>query len=240
MPIRDAPRGRSRSPVRPLTCRKAYLASLFFSHFLPQSGICTNGLRAMSHLPPGWWVKNSSGSYTGPPALGDSTEDINIGLDSDSDDDNNNKDDIFDIRPDSPGWEDLEADTENISYQCLLCPDLFPSARLMLVHCNEAHDFNFVARVKDKTLDFYSTIKYVNFIRQNVLNKGMTPEDATRIPTEGGFDGDEWMKPVLEGDSLLFTLDEIVEFEDDAGEGKNDVDGMEGVDGGAGAGQGAS
>ena len=191
----------------------------------------------MSYLPPGWWVKNSSGSYTGPPVLGETTEDINVGSDSDS---NNDKDDFLDIRPDSPGWEDLEADTENLSYQCLLCPDLFPSATLMLVHCNEAHDFNFVARVKEQTLDFYATIKYVNFIRQNVLNKGMTTEDATRIPAEGGFDGDEWMKPVLEGDALLFTLDEVVVFEDDAGEENNGVDEMEGVDGGAGAGRGAS
>ncbi|KAK3707140.1 hypothetical protein LTR37_012309 [Vermiconidia calcicola] len=190
----------------------------------------------MSYLPPGWWVKNSSGSYTGPPAFRETTED----MDSDSDKDNNDKDDILDIRPDSPGWEDLEADTENLSYQCLLCPDLFPSATLMLVHCNEAHNFNFVAKVKEQTLDFYSTIKYVNFIRQNVLNKGMTTEDATRVPAEGGFDGDEWMKPVLEGDALLFTLDEVVQFEDDAGDGKNGVDGMEGVDDGAGAGQGAS
>ena len=85
----------------------------------------------------------------------------------------------------------------------------------MLEHCKAAHEFDFVATVKRENLDFYSTIKFVNFIRTNVRNGNTNPVEM-RFSAERA--SDELLTPVLEDDALLFTLDEVVEFEKDGEE----------------------
>ena len=167
----------------------------------------------MPELPPGWWVTNSSGSYAGPPPIQDDDGDQEADANAD------NNEGGLDIRPDSPGWEDVEPDTEALSVQCLLCSQQFPSAPLMLNHCKSLHGFDFLAVVKQQGLDFYATIKYINFIRLNVQN-GLT--NPTQFSDPSGFASDELAKPVMEDDALLFTLDEVVSFDDAA-----DVDGDE-------------
>ncbi len=183
----------------------------------------TTGLNAtaeaMTELPPGWRVKNANGSFTGPPPI----EDLNIDSASDEDEGQNpSENGGLDIRPDSPGWEDVEADTEAVSVQCLLCAENFSSPQVMLEHCESKHSFDFVATVKTAGLDFYKTIKYVNFIRMNVADASANPTvlDAATL------DSDALLKPVLENDALLFSLDEVIDFDLEASNGLVDGEAM--------------
>jgi hypothetical protein len=163
----------------------------------------------MVELPPGWRVKNINGSFAGPPPLDDHQT-----TSADEDEDEHNGDEIggLDIRPDSPGWEDIEPDTEALSVQCLLCPESHPSPTLMLAHCKEQHNFDFAATIRSHELDFYHTIKYVNLIRSNVQN---AVEDPTAI-NPASLESDDLLKPTLENDALLFSLDDIIDFESSA------------------------
>jgi hypothetical protein len=171
----------------------------------------------MTNLPPGWWVKNTDGSFNGPPPI-EEPDDQQDGDDMLDEDGNHDSDSApeeemgLDIRPDSPGWEDVEADTEDLKVQCLLCPQQNQSAQAMTEHCQKIHGFDFIGSIKRHDLDFYGTIKYINLIRTRV--KQGNPEPTTIAPSD--LTPEELGRPVLEDDALLFTLDEIVSFEDDS------------------------
>lgn len=65
-------------------------------------------------------------------------------------------------------------------------------------------------------LDFLQTIKLVNYIRSEV-KQGRSP---TTISDGAVFDNDEYLKPVLEDDALLYSLDEVTgnDVDDSAGQ----------------------
>lgn len=54
----------------------------------------------------------------------------------------------LDLEPDSPGWDDVEEDVENIAVKCLQCADEFRSVEAMLRHCKLQHGFDFISQVK--------------------------------------------------------------------------------------------
>ncbi len=166
---------------------------------------------AMTKLPPGWWIKNSEGSFAGPPPLpeDDPPEYASEDGDHEKDQDTIGDENALDIRPDSPGWEDMEPDTENFSVQCLLCSQQFPSPATMLDHCKDKHTFDFVGVVQFEGLDFYKTIKYVNSIRSRVRDGVATPTHIDSV----SLDSDDLLKPTLENDALLFSLDDVINFE---------------------------
>jgi hypothetical protein len=161
----------------------------------------------MTQLPPGWWVKNAQGSFEGPPPL----EDLRIrnAAEDDNTDDEMVDGDGLDIQPDSPGWEDMESDTEAVSVQCLLCEQQFPAPTRMLRHCKHEHGFDFVAVVNERKLDFYKAIKYINLIRSRVRDLVQQPDSLEA----NALDSDDLLKPVLENDALLFSLDDVIDFE---------------------------
>lgn len=170
----------------------------------------------MTNLPPGWWVKNSDGSFNGPPPIeepGDDHDEDDMIEDNDNrDSDSAPEEDMgLDIRPDSPGWEDMEADTEDLKIQCLLCAEQSGSSQAMIDHCQAVHGFDFISVVKQQRLDFFTTIKYINLIRTRVRQGKSDPTcfDASALQSE------ELAKPVLENDALLFTLDDVIIFEED-------------------------
>lgn len=84
----------------------------------------------MENLPAGWTVSNASGSFAGPAHLTPDEEMVLDDLDG------------LDVRPDSPGWEDMEDDTEAVSVQSLLTTDKFPSAAAMLDDCRAKYAFD--------------------------------------------------------------------------------------------------
>ena len=87
----------------------------------------------MQNLPPGWRVSNSSGSWSAPAINNDGPAE---------DDDGAAMLENEDLRPDSPGWEDMEDDTEVQNIKCLLCDSVFGNTEPMLEHCRTEHKFD--------------------------------------------------------------------------------------------------
>jgi hypothetical protein len=173
----------------------------------------------MPELPHGWRVRNSEGEKKGPPVEEDGA------YFSGSDSEEGSQVYGIDIKPDSEGWDDVEDDTEEVSIKCLLCDATFPTAKVMIEHSKEKHEFDFAgvqtqhsmltlppiscrfADSKQLDLDFYQSIKLVNYIRSEVLAGKQTPD----VSTAAAWSDDKYLQPTLEDDALLFNLDEIDE-----------------------------
>ncbi|KAK3068676.1 hypothetical protein LTR53_013563 [Teratosphaeriaceae sp. CCFEE 6253] len=178
-----------------------------------------------SSLPAGWRVSNSSGSFsapTAPPEDSDSDEGENVpGLTEE------------DLRPDSPGWEDVEEDVEKTSIKCLICDEKFDGVRKMVEHA-KGHDLDFDSIRKRHNLDFIATVQLVNFVRRSVLDGASAGDLGGEKPEV--FQQDEYLQPVLDDDALLYSIDELAgpndpddplakEVEQDAGGGAGEGSG---------------
>lgn len=164
-----------------------------------------------SPLPPGWRITNSTGSHAGPSKPPE---------DDYSDDDSREGEipDVgLDIQPDSPGWEDMEDDSEQLSIKDFFSDQIFPTALAMLDHCKSAHSFDFLGICKQHNLDFYSTMRLANYVRTEAQSGNSKPD----VSDSKLWADDKYLQPALEDDPLLFCLDDIVEFGND---GKEPVD----------------
>ena len=63
------------------------------------------------------------------------------------------------------GGEEEEEEEETV---CLLCDALLPSPKAAFLHCKEEHSFDFLKLRVDSRLDFYDTLRLINFIRARV------------------------------------------------------------------------
>ncbi len=162
----------------------------------------------MQELPPGWQVSNNEGSRSVPQKPEES------GADDDSSDEGSDaqQQSGLDVEPDSPGWEDVEPneDVESVNYKCLICEEQFNNAEVMLEHCRSEHSFDFLEIRRLHGLDFYSTIKLVNYIRMAVKN-GNAP-DLPDLASPAVWSDNTYLKPTLEDDALLYSLGDVVDF----------------------------
>ena len=108
---------------------------------------------------------------------------------------------------DEADWLDVEPDEEVVTYISLFGPESFPNLNSMLAHCSEKHAFDLVANLKRMNLEFHDAIKLVNFVRAQVLDQQPLPQPITA----SDFADDKYLKPVLENDAVLFSLDDILE-----------------------------
>merc|ERR1712000_792019 len=104
-------------------------------------------------------------------------------------------------------WQDVEPDEEPSTVVSLFDEQTFPNPKEMLAYCKEKHNFDLLAIVKRLGLDFYGAIKLVNYVRSKVQQSQPLPEQISAKDLED----DQYLKPVLENDALLFTLDEVLE-----------------------------
>merc|ERR1712000_335936 len=107
-------------------------------------------------------------------------------------------------------WQDVENDEEAQTVVSLLDDQTFSNSSEMLAHCTKKHGVYFLANVKRLQLDFYGAIKLVNFVRSQAQKGEALPESLSKED----LSSDELLKPVLENDALLFTLDEVLEGAD--------------------------
>ncbi|OQD77853.1 hypothetical protein PENDEC_c002G02581 [Penicillium decumbens] len=108
------------------------------------------------------------------------------------------------------GWEDVEPDDESQPVVGLFNEQVFPDVRSMLQDCKEKHHFDLLKIQKDLDLDFLDTIKLINYVRSEVKAGNKTPD----VSSKAKFADDAFMKPVLEDDALLYSLDDIAEDEE--------------------------
>ena len=112
--------------------------------------------------------------------------------------------DILDLKDDE-GWEDAEPDEEETTFISLLDDEVFTDIHSMLRHCKEKHNFDFLEIRQRLGLDFYGNIKLVNYIRSRVhAGLGVSSNLAREV-----FEDERFLKPVLEDDALLFSLDDL-------------------------------
>ncbi|KAK5125968.1 hypothetical protein LTR85_011323 [Meristemomyces frigidus] len=154
----------------------------------------------MQDLPAGWSVSNSTGSWTAPAYKEEDDDELQgeDGLEAE------------DLRPDSPGWEDMEDDTEELNLKCLLCDEKFNAVRAMVGHCKGTHDFDLDAIRKANKIDFYNTMKLINYVRSQVQSGNSRPDCADPAL----WADDEYLQPVVEDDALLYSIDELADPKD--------------------------
>ena len=72
----------------------------------------------------------------------------------------------------SGDWEEWQAAgaEEDEAAQCLFCRELLPSSKAVFWHCAEVHSFDFLKLRADAHLDFYDTLRLINFIRSKVVS----------------------------------------------------------------------
>jgi protein arginine N-methyltransferase 3 len=114
--------------------------------------------------------------------------------------------DILDLKNDE-GWEDAEPDQEEEAFISLLDDEVFPDLMSMLDHCRRKYNFDFLEIRQRLTQDFYDNVKLVNFIRSQV-HSGLI---ITSNISKADFADEKFLKPVLEDDALLISLDELPE-----------------------------
>ncbi|KAF2227500.1 S-adenosyl-L-methionine-dependent methyltransferase [Elsinoe ampelina] len=115
------------------------------------------------------------------------------------------------IRQDSEGWEDLEPDVETIEVKDFFSDAMFSSAKQMLDHCKNAHGFDFIGTQRTLGLDFLESIKLVNYLRK----EAQAGQIISQVDFKDKFSADAFLQPSLENDALLFSLDEVLDAEDD-------------------------
>lgn len=122
--------------------------------------------------------------------------------------------------PDGEGWEDMEPDVEAVKAICLVCSTAFGEIRSMLDHCRDAHgldlgqvvgnlgenaffaDYALWSVLNITDLDFFGTVKLINYIRSKT-KAGIKTLD---LSTKNVFDDEQYLLPVLEDDALLYSL----------------------------------
>ncbi|KAI5209926.1 S-adenosyl-L-methionine-dependent methyltransferase [Aureobasidium subglaciale] len=119
------------------------------------------------------------------------------------------------LREDSEGWEDAEPEeNEEIQVKDFFSDKTFPDAASMIKYAAEQHNFDFLKIAKNFDLDFFGAIKLVNYIRSEAKNGNQKPD----VSSKSLFEDDKFMQPVLEDDALLFSLDDVLDSEDAAGQ----------------------
>lgn len=105
------------------------------------------------------------------------------------------------------------------SIGCLLTSEIsdevFTDIKSMLDHCKDKYNFDFLEIRQRLALDFYDNVKLVNFIRSQV-HSGHSVTSAIK---KEDFEDDNFLKPVLEDDALLISLDDLPEIEPKASKG---------------------
>eukprot|EP00124_Ichthyophonus_hoferi_P001526 Ihof_evm11s81 gene=Ihof_evmTU11s81 len=110
-------------------------------------------------------------------------------------------------------WEDEEHEPEEAS-KCLMCPVILATSQLALAHTIEAHGFDFSAFVRTQNLDFYQTIKVINYIRKTVGQSTVSTLNLSNDLTEI-FSDNTLLQSTLKNDGLLMHDFEEEEEEDD-------------------------
>ncbi|KAK4958557.1 Ribosomal protein arginine N-methyltransferase rmt3 [Elasticomyces elasticus] len=105
------------------------------------------------------------------------------------------------------GWEDAEPDVENLEVKDFYSDETFPTAHAMLNNARKVHSLDFRGVQKSLGLDFYESIKLVNYIRSSAFSGVRLQTD--NITSKKQFAEERYLQPSLPDDALLFCLDEL-------------------------------
>ncbi|KAI8322119.1 S-adenosyl-L-methionine-dependent methyltransferase [Martensiomyces pterosporus] len=108
-------------------------------------------------------------------------------------------------------WDDWEDEEMNTPMKCLFCTHTFQSPITLFRHVKQVHGFDFPKIRAKLSLDFYQSMRVVNYIR----TMGLQDPNFGNVSgfsidgTEAFINDDAYLKPVIEDDTLLYALDEL-------------------------------
>ncbi|GAB2213591.1 hypothetical protein Droror1_Dr00017901 [Drosera rotundifolia] len=146
----------------------------------------------------------------------------NLNRDTEDEDDDEQLEEGLDAWDD---WddEDDEESMEASGFQCLFCESMFDSSDSVFEHCKSDHRFDFGGIRQRFGLDFYGSMKLINYVRSRVhenrcwicayscksrrgllhhLHEPDLPIDLLYM-----WAADKYLQPFMEGDSLLYSFD---------------------------------
>ncbi len=117
-------------------------------------------------------------------------------------------------------WEDSEPDAPEDAvkedFLCLFCPSIFNSTEKIFHHITSKHDFDFHKYRKTNSLDFYDSVKTINYIRSHILqNPNIHPSEVVQSLNKNKkdiFQSEKYLKPTLNNDPLLYSFENDDEF----------------------------
>ncbi|KAJ1644403.1 hypothetical protein J3B02_004261 [Coemansia erecta] len=108
-------------------------------------------------------------------------------------------------------WDDWEDDEMNTPMKCLFCTHTFQSPIVLFRHVKQLHGFDFPKTRANLKLDFYQSMRVVNYIR----TMGISDPNFGHVSgfvidgSEAFINDDQFLKPAIEDDALLYALDEL-------------------------------
>ncbi|XP_042481349.1 probable protein arginine N-methyltransferase 3 [Macadamia integrifolia] len=129
-------------------------------------------------------------------------------------------------------WEDWNTDEENSDsdFLCLFCNSKYSSIETLWEHCSSNHHFDFRRIRRTLGLDFYDSLKLINYVRsqvaanicwscgatcqsnkdlQNHLHEPVNLKDSKLL-----WEDDKYLRPHMQEDSLLHSFAEDEDDED--------------------------
>eukprot|EP00808_Paulinella_micropora_P003509 g23124.t1 len=122
------------------------------------------------------------------------------------------------------GLDDEEVEEDPV--QCLFCNKMFADGpQTALSHAARAHDFDFHAYRKEHKLDFYGSVRLINFIRTQIATQAIQAKQLVAMlkgyddNVQRALSSDDFLKPFLADDALLFSFEDD-DDEEELGTGK--------------------
>ncbi|KAJ2610705.1 hypothetical protein H4S08_003485 [Coemansia sp. RSA 1365] len=113
-------------------------------------------------------------------------------------------------------WDDWEGDEMMAPMKCLFCSETFQNPTTLFSHVKTTHGFDFMKTRSELGLDFYQSMRVVNYIRMMGLSdpKFGSMSSFSIDGSEAFLNDDGFLKPAIPDDSLLYALDEL-DLDDD-------------------------
>ncbi|XP_072937106.1 protein arginine N-methyltransferase 3 [Epargyreus clarus] len=117
--------------------------------------------------------------------------------------------DLPDLSSDDEHFEEdewQEMDTSNTSVTCLFCTNILPNIDEAITHCEAAHSFNLKVLKLKFSMDCYSYIKLINYIKTH------KPSAADIMSeTKAVWDDEKYLKPVDNDEWMMFDFESLQE-----------------------------
>lgn len=109
---------------------------------------------------------------------------------------------------DEDDWKDVEPDHVVASYVSFGGNNRFRDVGEFLVDAKENYGVDLIEMKKLHDLDTFGMIKLINYVRCQVVQGLFRPD----LLPKNFLEGDEYLKPVMEDDALLYSIDDIFDY----------------------------
>ncbi|KAI4085963.1 MAG: hypothetical protein LQ344_007973 [Seirophora lacunosa] len=129
---------------------------------------------------------------------------------SDLRDSSDSSDDSFEPNTldDDDEWKDVESENVIASFVSFGGSIKYPKIEEFLEDARDRYGVDLISIKNSHGLDTFGMIKLINFVRSQV-RQGLSHPD---VSPERFIEGDEYLKPVIEDDAVLYSIDDIFDL----------------------------